>query len=178
MRCSKHPNYKGYKKTKRACAECDKVYQYMQKKLGKYRRYSSLTTKDLKCDIVHLLSEMSCLMLFGPLPPYFWRKGSNVPQKVKKHFGKTFKNLLVWRKNKPDMFDALKIILNVVYIRYVKRDLHQEGEVEIIEETKETIDSSKIDDSFIPNVERQKENKRLAYEALKRSANDGKKTEQ
>jgi len=87
MKCDKHPSYKGIKKTKRDCPGCDAIYKRRQEtERAKGGLHPSLTTPGQSFGINHILAEMSCLMLYGKLPPLFWRKDADVHPEIKKHY--------------------------------------------------------------------------------------------
>jgi hypothetical protein len=87
MNCDKHPNYRGIKKTKRDCDGCKAIFQRRQEKeRAKGGLHPSITTPGQLFGINHLLAEISCTMLFGKQPPYFWRKDSASHPKVKSHY--------------------------------------------------------------------------------------------
>lgn len=120
MSCSKHPNYKGYRKPKRDCPECIEIWRQLQRELWKKgKKYTSITTPGFKCDLSHLFAEISCVMLYGKLPYYFWRKG-NSPNEVRKQYQTV---LIYIRKleHHSSLLSAMEIILNAIYIRPFKR---------------------------------------------------------
>lgn len=95
MNCDKHPKYRGIKPTKRDCSACKAIYQRRQEKeRAKGGLHASITTPGQFYGVGHILAEISCTMLYGKQPPYFWRKDSSSHPKVKKHY----KNILMGTK--------------------------------------------------------------------------------
>jgi len=87
MNCDKHPKYRGIKPTKRDCDACKAIYQKRQEKeRAKGGLHASITTPGQLFGVGHILAEMSCTMLYGKQPPYFWRKDSSAHPKVKAHY--------------------------------------------------------------------------------------------
>lgn len=116
MRCEKHPNYKGKKPTKRDCPTCkalrEKVLETKNKgKKDFFQDFISLTTPGLKVSSFHILAEVSCLMLFGKLPPYFWRQGTNCSQKIRDHYKQKMSYLFRQRKIRGDVIRELDSLL-------------------------------------------------------------------
>jgi hypothetical protein len=128
MQCEKHPSYKGKTPTKRNCPTCQQIFQEQEqirqknkriteakKRIdrssvkNKYGDYLSLTTPKFACRLFHVLCEISCMMMFGNnLPPYFWRKNSSVPQKIKDYYQKKFTALIQMKKRNPDIFREIE----------------------------------------------------------------------
>lgn len=89
MKCDKHPKYMGMKPTKRDCDTCRAIFKKRQEtERSKGGLHASLTTNGEMFGINHILAEMSCIMLYGKQPPYFWRKDSPAHKKVKDHYKK------------------------------------------------------------------------------------------
>lgn len=98
--CPTHANYKGRRPTKRDCPHCKKLYDYLQAKSRDTKPFRSLLASDFRVSMFHVLSEFACYQRFGKLPPYFWRKGTQCPQKAKDHYNKTYKMLMAWQKKR------------------------------------------------------------------------------
>jgi len=98
--CPTHPNYKGLRPTKRNCKICQALYQSNKKKTNDKKPFRSITAPSLPVGIHHLIAELSCLQLYGDLPPYFWRKDSPARQEVKDHYTKIIKMAFQWHKRK------------------------------------------------------------------------------
>jgi hypothetical protein len=87
MKCEKHPNYKGVKPTKRDCVVCKAIFQKRREtERAKGGLHASLTTPGQLFGINHILAEMSCIMIYGRQPAYFWRKDSETPREIKQHY--------------------------------------------------------------------------------------------
>lgn len=123
MNCSKHPNYKGYHKPKRNCPECLALWRQIQRELWKYgKKYQSITTPGFKCTIEHLFAEISCVMLYGKLPKFFWRKGNATPE-----IQKQYKQALLYMqriKKYKNLFSSLEIVLNAIYVKPFKKQVN------------------------------------------------------
>ena len=104
MKCEKHPSYKGVKPTKRDCVVCKAIFKKRQEtERAKGGLHASLTTPGQLFGINHILAEMSCIMLYGKQPAYFWRKDSTTHKDIKKHY-KTI--LLGTKKMKFKQYDT------------------------------------------------------------------------
>jgi len=103
-RCEKHPNYKGIKPTKRDCSGCKAIFSRRQElERAKGGLFPSLTTQGQYFGVPHILAEMSCIMIFGNLPPYFWRKNVAVNPKIKSHYKTVMMGAKKWKfKNYPE----------------------------------------------------------------------------
>lgn len=115
MKCEKHPTYSGYKKPKRDCAKCLKVWKTKQKEIG--NKYSSITTPGFNCGIVHLLCEISTVMVYGKQPGGFWRKNTPVKKEIKQHYQKMFRLLSGWRKRDKSVFQDIETVLYHIFIK-------------------------------------------------------------
>lgn len=148
--CPKHPNYKGMRKTKRDCQACKNIYETAQKaKVKNLGLFPSLTTPGQRFTVEHIIAEMSCIMLYGKQPPYFWRKEAQVPNSIKEHYKKVFFGAKNWGKkyySKPiygnNPIDVFKKTLYYTVNRYeseatIRREHSREV---IIEEKKEVED--------------------------------------
>lgn len=62
------------------------------------------------------LSELSCVMLYGKLPPSFWNKGGD----PEKHFRTTLKKLVAWMKRDRKTFSSVDGVLYQIYTQYYK----------------------------------------------------------
>jgi len=115
MKCPHHPTYQGYKKTKRDCPICQKIWKETQGRIG--HKYHSITTPKFKCGTMHLLSELSCVMIFGNLPPYFWRKDTPVSSDIKKHYQTTYKQLQQWYNHNNNIFKDFEVIIYNIFVK-------------------------------------------------------------
>ena len=138
MQCSKHPNFKGIRKPKRDCPECLEIWSlYNDLQIREGKKYRSITTGD-PCGIVHLLTELSVSMLYGPQPEYFWRKNTKVDDEIKNTYKKTYKQLELWRQKSPSQFKAIEIVLfNTFTLNYRRKIGEQINSASNIIETKE-----------------------------------------
>lgn len=143
MKCSKHPKYSGYKKPKRECSQCLKVWKTKQKEIG--NKYNSITTPGFTCGIVHLMCEISTVMIYGKQPGGFWRKNAPVKKEIKDHYQKIFKMLNRWKKNDRDVFKDIETVLYHIFIKPNDKV------------------KNKIKKSFIPKQENTKEDSGLDY---------------
>jgi len=98
MICPKHKTYKGRRKKKTRCETCDSIYKELQKKTNSFKPYKSFSTPGMSCSLYQLIAEISCVQLFGPQPPHFWYKDSPARPRVKKHYQKIFKGVMMWDK--------------------------------------------------------------------------------
>lgn len=131
LTCPKHPKYKGLTPTKRNCDVCKALYNEVQKSSKEYGKYHSITTPHLKCGIVHLMSELSCVMLYGPQPPFFWRKKTPSHPAAKKYFTKVFTNLKSWLKKNKDILRPTEVVLyNIYFKEFQKTQLKNKHYVE------------------------------------------------
>ena len=121
MHCEKHPNYTGQRPTKRNCKICQALYQKVKEekdknKDGYFQDFESLTTPGLKVGSFHILAEVACLMLYGSLPPYFWRKGTQCDDKIKKHFQQKISYLFSERKRQPSVMKEQDSLLWTLWV--------------------------------------------------------------
>ena len=122
MNCEKHPNYNGLRWKKLRCSTCDAIYKEVHKKQTQYGNYKSLTTPNWACGLNHLLTEISCLLRFGTLPPYFWRVNAASNIQVRTHFQKTFNLLKGWQSRDPDYFKQISKLFYYLYLQYAQQD--------------------------------------------------------
>lgn len=122
MNCEQHPNYNGMRWKKLRCPACDLIYKEVHKKQTEYGNYKSLTTPNWACGLNHLLTEISCILRFGTMPPYFWRVNSGSSQKVREHFQKTFNLLKGWQIRDPNFFKQISKLFYYLYLQYAQQD--------------------------------------------------------
>ncbi len=104
MKCEKHPRYLGMKPTKRDCSACKAIFKKRQEtERSKGGLHPSITTPGQVFGINHILAEISCTMLYGKQPPYFWRKDSSSTKEAKEHYKKI---LLMTKQMKFKKYDA------------------------------------------------------------------------
>lgn len=127
MKCSKHPSYSGTRWKKQRCPECDALYKEINTQSSKYGKYVSLTTPSYKCTIIHLLSEISCLMLFGRLPQFFWLKASSCPRNIRDYFWTTSRTLNSIKQRKPEMIKSIENILYITFVQKYKQSLSEKA---------------------------------------------------
>ncbi len=116
MNCPKHPKYKGIYKPqgkRKDCPTCCELYRVISEKV---KSFYSLTTPNFQCGLSHVLAECAVIMLFGRQQPYFWRKNSEAPDRVKKFFGTTLVHLQAANKRNPEEFKAIKKWFGIIYI--------------------------------------------------------------
>ena len=121
MQCSTHPNYKGTKypgKRNQNCPDCQKLYKAVQDSQDRWNPYRSISTPNFKCDMVHLLAELSTIMLYGQQPNLFWRKDTPANNKAKEHFSKTYNQLKSWMQRSPATFTGFKTILYQIFVQH------------------------------------------------------------
>jgi hypothetical protein len=137
--CPTHPNYKGLRATKRDCKICQALYQSNKKKTNNKRPFKSITVPNMAVSIHHLIAELSCLQLYGSLPPYFWRKDSPCRREVKNFYIKILKMAWHWHKRKIparngyyNPIQAMQEVLFYTVSQYrVRKDLEQKQTVTI-----------------------------------------------
>ena len=153
MRCNKHPNYKGLRPTKRDCKTCKALREkVLQVKKKSFDDFESLTTPGFRTSSFHILAEVSCIMLFGKLPPYFWRKSTKCSQKIKDHYQKKMSYLFNEKKRRPEDIKQLCSLLWLVWAKdLVKKNAENIRDQEIVEDIKEkeNIDRAEINDAPI-----------------------------
>ena len=101
MKCSKHPTYKGIKRTKRDCKTCNAIFSKRQEvERAKGGLHQSITTPGQIFGVPHILAEISCTMIYGKQPPYFWRKDSTAHKQVKDHYKQILMGVKKWKFKK------------------------------------------------------------------------------
>lgn len=136
LMCKDHPNYKGTTWKKNRCPTCDKIFKEIKSQSCKYGEYYSITTPDFKCGLIHLLAEISCVMLYGKLPPFFWRVGGDGTQVIRKHFYTLFSMLKAWQNRNPNALTEIRKILYITFGQYQIRKLANERREELKVEEK------------------------------------------
>jgi hypothetical protein len=103
MKCQKHPTYKGIKKTKRDCKTCLAIFKKRQEvERAKGGLHASVTTPGQSFGVPHILAEISCTMIYGKQPPFFWRKDSGAHKDVKDHYKSILMGVKKWKFKKYD----------------------------------------------------------------------------
>lgn len=121
MNCSKHPKYNGLRYKKIRCETCDLIHKEVQKS-RQFGGLKSLTTADWSFGLGAFLAELSCVMRFGKLPPFFWRQDSQVPQFVKDHYHSVYKVLKSWNYRDPDTFKKVGRVFSYIYTQFAAKD--------------------------------------------------------
>jgi len=174
MQCPKHPSYKGIRKPKRDCPTCLELYKSIQKEANKYHKFISITTPGFKCGIEHLMAELSCIMLFGQQPPFFWRKNTIIPQKIKEQYKSILLYIQSLKSYDFDKYKALDNILYHVFILPYKRLLAKRQNTEI-EQVKTEEQEIVVSDPFDFTETPAKQSCPMTYEMIPRSTNDQEK---
>lgn len=167
-KCPDHPNYKGIRKSKRDCKICDLIFKSNQEQANKKGTFPSLTTPGKRYYLNHILAEISCIMLFGKLPPMFWTKDSPCSNKVKSHYKKILMGCKSWQAKTYTQpvygchpLDNIKRSLNYLVLRYEKENVARKNYTKKIITKQE--EKSKIDTNFF---EASKTKKKNLYESL------------
>lgn len=168
MRCDKHKTYKGLKTTKRDCPECRKLYKIVQKRireeLNPSAPYQSITTPDKRVSLPAILAEVSCLMLYGRQPRYFWRNKGTVAS----HYTKVLREMLRWKSNKPEYFSTMHAIFYHTYTKFARDRLAEKVSSYQVEESKEVVDDLEEDLEEVDfKVDRKARLKRLGLSSYK-----------
>lgn len=116
MNCDKHKTYKGIRYPTNGCQNCLNLYKDIHSKSTKYGRYVSISTPDFKCNIIHLISELSSIMLYGPQQRFFWKTNCEAA----KHFQKTLKMLKSWQFRNNNLFSNTEQILWHSFVKHWK----------------------------------------------------------
>lgn len=168
MRCTKHKTYKGIKPTKRDCPDCKRLYKQVQAKfreeLSPTAPYRSITTRDKRVSLPAILAEISCLMLFGRQPPYFWRKKGPVAR----HYDKILREIKHWQKRNKAQFKGIHAIFYHTYTKYYQDILAEELSRRKVEEP-EAVDEDDFEEDIDEvdfDVERRARLKRLGLSQL------------
>jgi len=154
--CPKHPSYKGLSETKRDCEHCRLIYkQSLDLTKNRYGKFPSLTTPDQFYGINHIMAEISCLMLYGKQPPYFWRKDSQSLSAVKSHYSKIFMGCKQWNKKTYDKplygnhpLDTFKKTLYYLVSRYEREANIRKNHERIIVIKEEVTKEKPIEKSY------------------------------
>jgi hypothetical protein len=115
MNCDKHKAYKGTRKPKYQCKICEEIYRIRQKAKNEEAKFHSITTPQFGCGLIHVLAEIFCLMLFGQLPPYFWRKSSGSNSQIVKTYGSIYAELSYWYKKDTKVFNEFYKLFHLIY---------------------------------------------------------------
>jgi hypothetical protein len=113
----------------------------------------------MRCGLIHLLSEVVCLMMFGQLPPYFWRKNTPVEQRVKEHYKKTRTRLYHWQQTGDTRYTAMRDMLFHLFVKPYESYVADRMRKELAIERKRVEDKPKEKKEIDP----------IILEALKRS---------
>ena len=122
MNCPKHKFYKGIKYPSSGCPTCLSIYNLVQETLKSQKKFKSLTSP-MDCGLLHILAEMSVIMLYGPQKEFFWRKVSSSPEEVKEHYKKVYQGMVQWQKNNSQLFEGVDFLLYKIYKEYEKRNI-------------------------------------------------------
>lgn len=146
MKCPQHPNYKGVKYPKRNCRYCEAVYKSNQS-ANPYKKYNSLSTPEFKCGLCHLLAEISTLMIYGPQPKFFWRKGAKAKKQAYNHYVKVINATQTMCKKNKDFEKNARNIFYLIFEQYNKSIVANRNR-----------DSDEIAEKQIDNIKNKKEN--------------------
>ncbi len=173
MFCPDHPKYKGIMEPqgkKKDCETCWSIYKVIAEKTKTYR---SITTPEFPCGLSHIITECGTIMLFGPQPPYFWRKDSEAPEYVKKYFSQTFVMLQkAYKKNKDD-FAQLRKWFFIIYQTKKREMVFEDLQYQDMPETKIKTEPKLANEQIDTLLEKVKE-RNNRWETWKR-INNGKK---
>lgn len=175
-KCPKHPNYKGIRETKRDCKRCAIIYKNKSNSIDKIGKFPSLTTPNKRYSIHHILAEMSCIMIFGKLPPYFWNKNSKCSIKIKNHYKKILMGSIKWSKKSYDRpvygnnpIENIRKSLYYLVTRYELEEKARENHNKVFVKSEEKSEEEKIDKTFF-----EVNKKKNKFESLKElGENDG-----
>jgi len=121
--CKKHKTYKGLKPIKRDCPDCQRLYRSVQRaihrELNPDKPYQSITTKDKRFGVIEFVAELSCLMLYGLQPPYFW----NTNSRAARHFKRELAKMFAWRRRDKTPFEAVNTVFYHTYAQHFKEIL-------------------------------------------------------
>lgn len=137
MTCKKHPQYKGFRQTKRNCEDCKKLYRSIQKKilseLDPSRPYRSLSSP-IFMNLTSIVAEIATSMLYGVQDGFFWKETSPAAN----HYKDTLKQLYRWKQSNPQYFKTLNTIFYHTYTKFMQKKIAEEiHEKEIFTSTKE-----------------------------------------
>lgn len=119
--CSKHKSYTGKQYPKRECKKCLAIYAHISCKTdSEYGKYFSLTTPHYRCNIFHLLAEISTIMLLGKQPPLFWARTTSCDPKAKKHFLKTKDQLWQWNSRDKERFKQFEEVMYNIFTKHFR----------------------------------------------------------
>jgi hypothetical protein len=154
MQCSKHKTYKGLKKTKRNCPNCIKLYKTVQHQIRNNfdpkRPFKSITTFGKRFGSTMMLAELSCVMLYGIQPEYFWQRDTKIAQ----HFKLVLKKIMAWKRRDPNFFKNIDIILFHIYTQYFKEQIAQQTSSnliptdQVVKEEQEDVEQISLDSDY------------------------------
>lgn len=125
LQCEKHKKYQGLRETDRDCPGCQKLYRTVQRTIRETfnpsQPYQSLTTRGKRFGMLGFLAELSCVMLYSPLPPYFWKRNN----KAARHFKTEILKLQKWKQRDGRVFESIHAVLYHTYTQYFERILAQ-----------------------------------------------------
>lgn len=159
--CPKHPKYKGDRVIKRLekCEGCRAVREAWlaglkkRKNKGKGGQFS-ITSPNFRCGIVHLMAEVGTVILFGPQPAFFWRKGVQADPRAKKHYGKIYSLLQNKFAREPDV---AKTLSNILWLAWendwhkISRDKEHQLSIEL-EKSSEKTEEKVPDKTYLNQV--------------------------
>ena len=169
MKCTKHPRYKGASEPRSDCEICSNIYKVIAEELLKEgKKYKSITTPTFSCGLLHLLAEVSTVMLYGKQPQYFWRKKTVSDPIAKKHYVQTITRMQKWYQSKPNFFKDTNTLLFYIFTKPYNRLMYKK-----LSYTKEKIDTNQKEKpkKVIENIVTPVKNKPNRISAIKNLTN-------